>query len=244
MVAPRTKMTRTGWCIMGQCEGTRPKSAYGNPMPTCIAWEICKCKCHKQITEMYKMADMPREPAEPNPEYHPPRRDYWMPGDPEPAIDPVPFIIDGETMPDVPERPVMPPPVAQDRPVSPAPVTWGRPASTPTGRKAKGQLEYEVLAICADFAAKVFDWEYCTPMAVSEEIGKRNAAEPPSTGAVSAVWDRWERMDFSEQAKKPSRFVRFKTEGSVNALERRKLEIKREKKRNAAGLLRGVRPKV
>lgn len=242
MAVTRTKMTRTGWCIMGQCEGTRPKSASGKPMPTCTMWPECKCKCHVEITKMYEMAGVPRPAPEPNPEYKPAPRTYWMPGDPDPMpTEPLSMSV-GVDAPTGIEQPVVTPPRAQEAPPSQPVVSWGRPASTPTGRKPKGQLEYEVLAVCADFVRNVFDWEACTPKLVSEEIGKRHSAEPPSTGAINAVWDRWEKIEFAEQAKKPSRFVKFLGKPTISALEKRKMDLKRMKRQGESAYRRGIRP--
>jgi hypothetical protein len=116
--------------------------------------------------------------------------------------------------------------------------------ATPTGRRARGQLEYDVLKICDDFAHDVYEWEYCTPKNVAEEIGKMHATEPPSTGAINAVWDRWEKLGFAVQDKKPSRFVKFEIDGSIQTLDMLKIRARRDKKMGKAEAKRGtLRPR-
>jgi hypothetical protein len=113
--------------------------------------------------------------------------------------------------------------------------------TTPTGRKARGELEYEVLAVCADFAADVFDWETCTPKLVAAEIGKREAKEPPSTGAINAVWQRWEQLGFASHNKKPLRFLFFnQPEHSASDLQSLKVKTRRAKRRSLTEAKRGV----
>lgn len=242
----------TGFCANKQCEGTKPKaSVTGTPMKTCDFWETCPCKCHAQITEMYELAGMDREPPEQSAEYlawvREQRHQFVVPSlydsDPmEPLSSP-----DGTDTPDADERPVATPPNgAQDPTSAPAPVVPVPSfAPTPTGRRARGQLEYDVLAVCIDFAANVYEWEICTPKLVAERIGKINETEPPSTGAINAVWDRWEKLGFAVQDKKPSRFVEFSVMmPSPAVLERLKNQRKREKKRTQAEIKRGsLRPR-
>jgi hypothetical protein len=128
---------------------------------------------------------------------------------------------------------------------APAPVIQRTFAPTPTGIRAKGQLENEVLAVCNDFAKGVYDWSDCTPKLVSEEIARKKAIEPPSTGAINAVWDRWEKLGFALQGKKPSRFVAFCVDGSLLTLEDMKLKAKRQRRLSQAESRRGaLRPKA
>jgi len=128
---------------------------------------------------------------------------------------------------------------------APVATPWTRSFdTTPTGRRAKGQLEYDVLKVCDEFTQNVYDWEHCTPRLVAERIGVINATEAPSTGAVNAVWDRWEKLGFAEQAKKPSRFVRFTedAEHQDRRLDLMKLRAKGAKRRGQAEASRVIRP--
>lgn len=223
---------KTGFCANGFCEGTKPKSFSGKPVKTCEHWMTCGCDCHTLIDEMMKMAEMVREEV-PNPEYVPTPRTWWMPED-DPTFDVSQPLssFDGTDTPGTDERPSNTPPNGAHGPLRP--VSQPVFAATPTGRRARGQLEYDVLSVCIDFANDVFDWTECTPKLVSERIGKLHAEEPPSTGAINAVWDRWEKLGFAEQAKKPSRFVRFLGDGSIQNLERIKAQAKRSRKRGEA----------
>lgn len=231
-------------------EGSKPVSAGGVPLKVCVFWEDCPCYCHYEMDMMYEMTGMEREPAEQSPEYTamvsaqhgmmqamldslavktPILAPLSIPDDPTAYRDPESAVA-GTTTPGT-GTPAAPP----------APVF----APTPTGRRARGQLEYDVLTVCQDFAAGVFDWEMCTPKMVSQEIGKRYAIEPPSTGAINAVWDRWEALEFATQDKKPSRFVKFDINPPSSwALDQLKAKVKREKKRGQAEQKRGtLRPR-
>jgi hypothetical protein len=126
---------------------------------------------------------------------------------------------------------------------TPEPVTLPAPrfTPTPTGRRAKGQLEYDVLTVCDEYSRDVYEWEYCTPKLVAERIAVMNQEpELPSTGAINAVWDRWEKLGFAKQDKKPSRFVSFVVDGQPATLEMLKARTKSERRRAAGEAKRGV----
>ena len=233
MATATKKMTMTGWCLQGCHEGTKPVNYLGEPLPVCVNWEWCKCECHKQITEMYEIAGLPRE-VHPNPDYQPKPRTFWMPGDPDPMPEEVLSNPDGTTTQPEHEGTVT-------VPLRAAPTPSFDP--TPTGRKARGQLEQEVLEVCAEFAAGVYDWQYCTPKLVAERIAIKAQAEAPSTGAINSVWDRWEKLGIAVQAKKPSRFIRFE-ESFTPAwphLLKVKADAKRKKRRMISEQRRGYR---
>lgn len=229
-----------------QHEGTKPVSASGAPMATCTAWESCGCQCHKQITEMYKLAGMDRQVPEQSVEYlkriHAERSSFSLPDDVAALVDAALSTPGGPSgHPDIEDPSTGHRDAATGTPAAPAQPVF---TPTPTGRRARGQLEYDVLKVCQDFVGDVYDWTICTPKLVAEQIGKMNATEPPSTGAINAVWDRWEKLDFAVQDKKPSRFVRFTGNSSGAALDLLKARAKRAKKRGEAELKRGsLRPK-
>lgn len=238
----------SGFCANGWHEGTKPKSKKGQPFAICKCWQTCTCECHSKITDMYESLGLPREEAMQNPEYlevvRAERAQFVMPdpvlarydglsndgggfphdGDEEPATGLEPGTLG--TLDDTPPVPVAP-----------------RFAPTPTGRRARGQLEADVLKVCQEFVDEVYDWEICTPKLVAEQIGKRYTIEPPSTGAVDAVWNRWETLEFAKRDHKPSRFVGFTGESSFVHLESIKLAKKRAKKRGIAEQRRGI-PRV
>lgn len=217
----RRKVT-SGFCLSGWHEGTKPQG-----IKTCPFFDSCPCKCHKDIDKMFEQIGEDRILIE-NPRYSPKRtRDYWMPGDPEPDDDRIeaPPLSVESTEPDV--EPAL---VRNDAPAM---------VRTATGRRAKGSLEEEVRYVCEQFSNEVFDWDICSPKRVAEEIGKLNATEPPSTGAIQAVWNRWEALGFAKQDKKPARFVGF-TDGSSQAdLDAMKRADRMAKKRTKSRMKRG-----
>ena len=217
---------RTGWCASGYCEGTKPEG-----IATCSDFERCPCECHLKIDKMFEMADEPRILIE-NPNHHPfsKKRDYWMPGDSEPDGDSILGLPDAVESTESDAQPAL------------VPGHQPRAERTPTGRKRKGGLEMEVLHVCTEFVEEVYEWELCTPKLVAEAIGTQNAEEPPSTGAVQAVWNRWEVLGFAEQAKKPARFVRFThSSHAAGDLERLKSDVKKASRKRKAEERRGVR---
>lgn len=243
MTVTRTKLTRTGLCINGQCEATKPKSSSGKPMPVCLVWEWCKCNCHKQITDMYELAGLSREEPEQNPDFRPNKSDFYMPspyaGMPDTGLS----SPDGATTLPGDERAVVIPPndahgLVSGRHGTVTPLF----ADTPSGRRARGKLEYEVLDVCADWSRDVFDWEACTPKNISEEIGKRLEAECPSTGAIVEVFKRWDKLDFASYEKKPIQFASFLMDPSLATLNMLKSRVRSEKRRTRSDMKRGVRP--
>lgn len=114
-----------------------------------------------------------------------------------------------------------------DSPVAPS---AGRSfAPTATGRAARGQLEYWVKRQCDIWLLEEYSFP-CTPAWISEEIASDEAIDPPSVGAISAVFDRWVKLGFATVEKKPSRFTGYTPEGISKGLERMKEEAKRKTK--------------
>lgn len=237
----------SGFCANGQHEGTKPVSFNGAPMRSCDLWENCGCTCHGKITEMYQLAGMDREPPEQSVDYlaamRAQRAEFAMPSLYDMPPDTPLSTPDGTgTPPDV-ERVVATPERAAYGTNEPPPHGTVEPTfdPTPTGRRARGQLEFDVLKICDEFSRDVYEWEHCTPKLVAERIGHMYATEPPSTGAINAVWDRWEKLGFAKQDKKPSRFVCFEMDGSLVTLQMLKAKVRSDKKRLRADQRRGVR---
>jgi hypothetical protein len=199
---------------------------------------------------MYTSLGLPREEAMQNPEYsewaRAERAKFVMP-DPVIGVLPVHSNIDGGMVHPDHEGPY----TGQvdgvldalgDAAPAPALPSFG---PTPTGRRARGQLEVDVLKVCQDFVDNVYEWELCTPKLVSETIGKMYAVEPPSTGAIDAVWNRWEALDFAKRDHKPSHFVGFTGDSTFVHLQTLKVSKKRAKKRMVAEQRRGIpRPPV
>jgi hypothetical protein len=238
------KKILSGFCANGLHEATQPKRG-GQPMAICTCWETCGCQCHEKITSIYTSLNLPREPAEQNPEYvewaRAERSRFVMP---DPIIGAYAAHSTGDgTIPHgedegshTGQQDSALDPLAGGATVSGVP----RFGPTPTGRRARGQLEADVLKVCQDFANNVFEWEICTPKLVAEEIGHRYTIEPPSTGAIDAVWNRWEELGFAKRDKKPSRFVSFEGDSSFVYLQSLKVGKKRAKKRAIAEQRRGI----
>lgn len=243
--AKAKKKIKSGFCANGQCEGTKPSSPSGAPMKICENWMNCACECHTMVTKMYEMAGMERQPPEQTPAYLAESHRRWAETQAlldslalNRAIPNVPSYADGTGGHPLDERP------SQSPVDTPAAMPAPRFTPTMTGRRARGQLEYDVLQICNEYANDVYDWDLCTPKLIAERIGKMNETEPPSTGAINAVWDRWEKIGFADQGKKPSHFVGFKIDGSLQTLAMLKDRIKREKKRSLSEAKRGsIRPR-
>lgn len=220
----------SGFCCMSQCEGTKPRSALTNtPMKTCEYIHTCTCKCHKLLDEMFKMADMERI-AQPNPEYKPIKGDYWMPTAEDRAMmaaerikSEKPVVIVESKMPEV-----LPPDAIREF------------EETPSGQRQRGQLEDEVKRVTDIWVAmaSLGSIDPCTPAWVSEMIDAEN---PPSTGAITAVFDRWTEMGFATSERKPTRFTGYTPEGVQKGLHVMKVDYKFKKRNKAAAANRGVR---
>ena len=120
---------------------------------------------------------------------------------------------------------------------TPPPATF---APTPTGRAARGQLESWVLEQVTIWTVEGYDFP-CTPVWISREIGREQAIDPPSVGAISAVFDRWANLGFATIEKKPVRFSGFTLEGKTKGLDRMKAEVKRKQKFEKAAQKRTLR---
>lgn len=227
---------RSGFCETGLHEGSKPLSYQGTPQSTCKRFFSrdsygrlieCECECHVSLDEMFKMMEMERTIVD-NPEYHPTHRTWWMPqDDPNYGLDPV------GTNGNMPAAAYRTPAGA---PVPPVRVRDYGP--TPTGRKARGELEYRVKEICDLFAAGELDEEFCTPKVIASTI---STGEPPSVGAIDAIFKRWEELGFAVIEKKPTRFHTYTPDGWTKGLDRLKEERRRAEKHKSAAQRRGER---
>jgi len=225
----RNKFT-TGFCNnFGktlQCEGTKA-SSHGVPLKTCPKWLECPCECHYRIDKIFKMTGMERQEM-PNPEFIPTVSDFVMPAVEEPVAADVAATPDGVTAPPAHEHAV----AATDGP-STAPLAERR---TPTGRAARGGLEAQVWEAC-----RAATGDTITPKLIGEMIAEKYTIPTPSSGAINAVWDRWSKLGFATQAKKPNRFTGFTGEGTWEELARMKSRAKTAKRSQASAARRGFR---
>lgn len=222
----------TGFCNdsgkPGQHEGQKPKSG-DKPLPTCEYWDTCPCVCHQNVDKMFEMTGLERRLV-PNPEYVHEASEFVIPDVAIDPLGPVAVPVAGVIGPDDDERPV----AAQDGP-STAPLAQRR---TPTGRAARGGLEAQVWEAC-----RSIEEEPLTPKLVGEFIAEKYTIPTPSSGAINAVWDRWSKLGFAEQGKKPNRFVKFTGDGTWEELCRIKSSTKRQKKSAIAEARRTIRPR-
>lgn len=208
----------TGFCGVGFCEGKQPTYANGIPAKTCPIWKYCPCDCHAQIDKMCLMTGMPRVLME-NPKYRRPHNPYVMP-EPGEKFD----------QPAATEQ-------AIPKPKSPLiEVVVPRFTETPTGKRARGQLEVQVLEVCSAFSKGQIEVEDLTPAVIAQEIDE---VEPPSVGAIGAVFDRWTALGFANCGKKPVRFISFTVDGLMYGLDYMKAKAKRDAKTKEASQARG-----
>lgn len=83
-----------------------------------------------------------------------------------------------------------------------------------SGRRARGALELQVLDLCMRYTQDEIEWDededpFLTPSIISDEIAHLYGCTAPSTGAIGAVFDRWESWGLAYFATKPVRFLMF-----------------------------------
>lgn len=112
----------------------------------------------------------------------------------------------------------------------------------PEPRLPKGYLALDVYNICKQFSAGELTMEegkYVTPYYVSKIIMEDNdgRSKKPSTGAISAVFRRWEEWGFAVFRKTPFAFTDFTEKGKelgLDGINRERAEInKMERARHA-----------
>jgi hypothetical protein len=217
-----------------QHEGTKPKNVRGMPLKTCPMWQTCPCECHYNLDTLFASVGKTREEEVPNPEYMTPKAEFRMPAVPDP-IEHAPAVSeDGVTSP-----PDLEHPLGAASSQSTAPLASRR---TPTGRAARGGLEAQVWEACRRWADMPSHAHIlCTPKLTAEDIAEKYKIPTPSSGAIAAVWDRWEKLGFAEQAKKPLRFTGFTGNSSWEHLQRMKSTRRTVKKAAESAARRGFR---
>lgn len=177
---------------------------------------------------MFEMMDMERVVQE-NPDYSTPPRTWWMPSD-EPNYG-VSFS----------DTPASPPVIIESLAPGVVPATMARPfVPTPSGRAARGQLEYQVKEAC-DWWAVLTSTQPCTPSWISEQIHLKEDIKHPSHGAINSVLERWVALGFAVVDKKPTRFMRYTEEGILLGLEALKVRAKQRARMGQAATNRGER---
>jgi hypothetical protein len=219
-------MKRTGFCSVGSHEGQRPKSPSGKPLPTCKFWEDCTCWCHKEITEMCQMAGIERV-LQVNPEYKSEPSPFWMPS--------AEFLAalraerDGGTIPTA---------AGVERSLD----GTSRPAErvftpTPSGYRARGQLENDVKQVCDRFDTGT--GPISLPLSfIATQI---HPDAPPSVGAIREVLLRWVKYGFATMGVEPLAFTGYTDEGREKGVDVLKYKYDQNKRMTKAKADRGYR---
>lgn len=221
----------TGWCSSGWCEGVQTIAGRdGKPTPRCkglfeseVAGRkkelICDCDCHRRITEMYETAGLPREwpPSQWSEEDMKLRReagevfDYKVLAecidvsrrrtilelDAE-ATEPVPTLAEREEVTSL--DGVLPPhPHIED------------PRRRDAGYRPKNQLLFDVkIAVDTWVLGAHPHIKMLNTMAIARLV---NPKMPPSTGAITNILRRWERVGFANIGEGPLRFLSYTKAG-------------------------------
>jgi hypothetical protein len=208
----------TGFCSAGFHEGTKPKAPIaGTPVKVCTFWQTCPCECHVRLTAMFTQTEMERMPVEnPDWEYHPPT--FWMPDDEY-------WAERNQSRVETTSEDNAAVLVQSDNSMV-APYKKRDFTPTETGRAARGQLEQQVKEMCDQWIESRSD-EYCTPPFVSTRIAEQYNIKPPSTGAIGAVFKRWQDLGFALIGQKPVRFAAYTPDGLKLGLDGMKAKAKR-----------------
>lgn len=203
----------SGFCGMGMCEATAPKSMSGKPMKVCVAWQQCSCKCHEKLTQMFALSGAERIPVQ-NPAYTPYTSNIMA------------FIeqlneerawnaVSGNNAP------------APEQKIEGTLLATSGKKYAPTERgRAPGQLEDEIRTICNNYTLGKYDDDtLCTPKFVQSQI-----TPTPSIGAIGQAFTAWSRIGFAVVAPGPVRFITFTAEGMTKGLAAMKAEHKARKR--------------
>ena len=222
---------KTGLCAVGACEGIKKLSASGRPMKPCHFWKFCACSCHEVFDMMFSMSEMDRVFVD-NSGWSPEHSEFKMPTYEERAaaqvaaragVTEISAVIIESPIPDL------------------IPNTYKHTfQSTPTGRAARGELESWVREFCDEYLVEKYA-DICSPMFVAEGIGKAKGINPPSSGAVDAVFKRWMAIGFALIAPKPTRFIGYTPDGVKLGLEAMKLRARDASKSKQSLADRGIR---
>lgn len=195
----------TGYCNSGWHEGFKIDK------PTCKFWVTCPCECHARISLMAELTNTDRAMVD-NSTYVPDREAFVRVSLAE-SVQASLLSKPNVTLKESPAPGIVP--IVLEKKFDP----------TATGRAAKGELESWVRQITDIWAVE--GGTNCTPTYVSEAIGKSRGINPPSSGAVHAVFMRWEQIGFAVIERKPTRFSGYTPEGIQSGLEVMKARAKR-----------------
>lgn len=226
-------MPKSGFCSVGHHEGGRYPGPSGRLNKTCTLVDICTCDdptCHRFFDEMFRQAEMPRQVVD-NSGYEAEAHTFTMP---ERTVLAAPSILSNSAPVDSPDT------LESVAPGVVPPVKRAAYAPTSSGRAARGELEHQVNQTCITYSVEGYRM-HCTPQYVSQEIAREYGIKAPSTGAVDAVFKRWEEIGYAVIERKPTRFVKFTEQGVELGLDQMKYRAKHQHKSKQAALNRGER---
>lgn len=205
----------TGFCSSGWHEGDEATNYAGKPAPTCKFYLTCPCKCHVELDKMFNMAEKMRELVNRS-EYVPDLGGFVIPE--WSAYHMSSSDNDTDT-----------PPVLESPAPGIVPASLARDfGPTATGRAARGELESWVKSKCDEWKIEEYQFD-CTPKWIAEEISTDLGIKAPSVGAISAVFERWEKLGFAKVGKKPTRFFDYTEDGIKLGLDKMKANAKRQR---------------
>lgn len=225
----RGKM-KSGFCGIGSCEGTRPRSPSGKPMKVCFFIEDCPCECHTVLDEMCELTGTPRV-FQDNPEYIPVKSVFWMPTPDDlvamrAAVPPRDrggsrSTADGPL-------PVLPAITDESAGVSGVAIQPYDP-----NPRTRRPLEAEVKKVCDEWGGVdcALTLQY-----IAESI---DPDEPRSVGAIREVLIRWDKYGFATYAEDPLRFTGYTPTGVTKGLDVMKWEYTSRDRQVKKSLERG-----
>lgn len=193
---------RSGLCLAGFHEGSKPTNREGLGVKTCENYLLCPCSCHSDMDELFELSGKARE-AVTNPLYKPVINRNLLP----PTVIAPSVISGGE--------------VRAGELISPAPgVVPGDVvrefSDTPTGRAARGQLESFVKAVTDEWTIENYATGTpvekqlpCTLNYISDRISEMQGVAPPQLGGINSVLQRWVEQGIAVISFKPTRFSAY-----------------------------------
>lgn len=165
-----------------------------------------------------------------------------------PSVPPVPTTTEpgGAPAPDeAPEAPDSTPDAAPspDAPAEPAePTTAPEPAEGDSAeakaRRGRGELEADVKTICDQYVTGGLvlpEGDHLTAHKIANNIkALHTLTEPPSSGAVTAVLERWKEIGYADLNDKPKAFKDYTDAGRTEGLTALKAKAAEEKRANRA----------
>lgn len=163
-----------------------------------------------------------------------------------PSVPPVPTTTEpgGAPAPEAPEAPAdsspepSPEPSAATEPdPTPSPPEPAEPAEA-KARRGRGALEADVKTVCDQYVTGglvLADGDHLTAHKIANNIKTMHSlSEPPSSGAVTAVLERWKEIGYANLNDKPKAFTDYTDAGRTEGLTALKAKAAEEKRATRA----------